>query len=53
MEMSFTLTRGGDGSEGEQPLTFSFLGPAVQAALRRGLQGAAQRAVSQFQRDSY
>ena len=50
MEMSFTLTRGGDGSEGEQPLTFSFLGPAVQAALRRGLQGAAQRAASQTQR---
>ena len=40
MEISFTVRRGGD----DQPLTFSFLAPAVQAALRRGLQAAAQRA---------
>ena len=40
MEISFTVRRGSD----DQPLTFSFLAPAVQAALRRGLQAAAQRA---------
>ena len=40
MEISFTVRRGGD----DQPLSFSFLAPAVQAALRRGLQAAAQRA---------